>query len=385
MALLNIHAHAGVDYVDFTDAVTWVVDPAYSTAAPDTTYRAIEPAKNPGFPIGSWAARPGGGVDIIYTYGGFGKVDTGLTGNYQALSFNISSTGNQDAYWAARVGGGVDYIYQDSGFYFKHDPASDDLDEITYTALSPSKANDTLPLASYGARADGGIDFIYYDTGSDNAVRVDTGITGNYQALAFNDSTVGFDQANWAANVDGGVTYFYYISGTGWLTLPLPGGNLADRTYVALEGAKGSGLYAGTYAARADGGIDLIYLVGDGTEENPYQAVAYNATPLVPGKNYTAIAMDRSGIVPGDFFAAVAETASYEIKITNVAKLSNGSFQIDGTGGPGLTYYLQATSDLTSPLSWVPVTSTIVDGNGLFQFVDPDAVNHTKRFYRVYE
>ena len=397
VALLGIHAHAQeVDYVDF-NAGTWAVDPAYSSAptnpgAPAADYTTIAPRKNQGVQITCFAAKPGGGIDVIYNYSGFQVQTTTRTEQYKAFAHNYQPTGNQEAFWGAKVGGGVDYLYYDpygAGNVHKYDPASNLTG--TYNALVPSSAG-THILSSYAARAGGGIDFLYYDDVLDTAVAQDTGLNPGtvYQALSLNTAAGGYPAggdfnnplAVWGAKVGGGVDIMFY-NGT-WNNIPLAD-NLADRNYIALAGADGSGLDQGCYAARADGGIDLIYLVGDGSEANPWQAVTYNVTPIVPGKNYTAIAMDRRGLVPGDFFALGAAAAPVETKITNVAKLGNGSFQIDGSGGPGLTYYLQATSDLASPLSWVPVTSTVADGGGLFQFVDPEAVNHTKRFYSVYK
>lgn len=98
------------------------------------------------------------------------------------------------------------------------------------------------------------------------------------------------------------VNYIDYNAGAGtWAVDPAYSTAAAGTYYRALEPAKSPGMPIGSYAARAGGGIDLIYLAGDGSGGDPYRAATYNVTPLVPGTQYSGIAMDRSGFVPGGF------------------------------------------------------------------------------------
>ena len=296
--------HGAVDYIDF-NADTWNIDPTYSTMESDTVYTALEPQKLAGMPLGSYAARPGGGVDVIWTYGGFKKEDTGLTGEYQAFAMNLQSTGNQWAFWGARAGGGVDYLYFDPGVgkYLKFDRAR--LDDGDYVALTPAREG-SAPLAAFGARAEGGIDFFYYDEDGEQAVRQATGLTGQYRALAFADGPAG--TGNWAARVGGGVDYFV-PDGEGFKLVPLAA-DLAATKYVALEPIKAGSPHVGVYAARENGGLDIITLAGDGTAGNPFSAVVQNPEPLMPETRFQALAWNASDKaypqLAGDFWGAEA-------------------------------------------------------------------------------
>jgi len=82
-----------VQYIDLTEDGELVIDPTYSPIEPESVYTALEPQKLAGMPLGSYAARPGGGVDAVWTYGGFKRQDTFLTGLLL-----------RDAKWRAKLG-----------------------------------------------------------------------------------------------------------------------------------------------------------------------------------------------------------------------------------------------------------------------------------------
>ena len=73
--------------------------------------------------------------------------------------------------------------------------------------------------------------------------------------------------------------------------------------------------------------------------------------------------------------------------ITGISALTPTSMQIAGEGIPGQSYVLQATLNLNAPISWVPVTTNVANGAGLYQLVDTHAENgnvlYPQRFYRV--
>ena len=64
-------------------------------------------------------------------------------------------------------------------------------------------------------------------------------------------------------------------------------------------------------------------------------------------------------------------------------KIVGGKFQLNATGQPGLTYTVEATSNLTSPVSWTAIGTALADGTGLIQFVDADSNLYPVRFYRL--
>ena len=302
-------AGAAVQYIDLTDKGEWHIDPTYSSIEPASVYTALEPQKLAGMPLGSYAARPGGGVDVVWTYGGFKREDTKLTGNYQAFAFNAQAVGNQWAFWGAKVGGGVDYLYFDPNVaqYLVFEKAG--LDGVEYVALSPAN-NGTEALSAFAARAEGGVDFIFFDETANAAIAAPTALTKSYRALAFTDDSADgkVPAGNWAARADGGLDYFVFSKGLCEL-LPLSG-DLSEVKYVALEPIQNSSVPGGVYAARADGGIDVISLAGEGTTDKPYRAVAQNANPLLPGSRFHALswnaAAEKYANTAGDFWGAEA-------------------------------------------------------------------------------
>ena len=59
--------------------------------------------------------------------------------------------------------------------------------------------------------------------------------------------------------------------------------------------------------------------------------------------------------------------------------LSNGTFQVQFTATPGLTYILQSSTNLNT---WVSL-STNTPASSPFLWVDPAATNSAYQFYRV--
>jgi|GEM_PF-3711516 len=67
-------------------------------------------------------------------------------------------------------------------------------------------------------------------------------------------------------------------------------------------------------------------------------------------------------------------------QIGSIETLPNGQKKITGTGYPGLTYTVEASTDLKS---WIPIgTATAASPGGELSFIDPDAPNFQHRFYR---
>jgi autotransporter-associated beta strand protein len=70
-------------------------------------------------------------------------------------------------------------------------------------------------------------------------------------------------------------------------------------------------------------------------------------------------------------------------QFSSVAQRSDGNFQFSGTGAAGVTYELDAATNLFSPVAWLFVMNTIADQSGYFQLVDLQATNFPQRFYRI--
>jgi|GEM_PF-3032854 len=78
------------------------------------------------------------------------------------------------------------------------------------------------------------------------------------------------------------------------------------------------------------------------------------------------------------FCAWVGQTFADRISLVPMA---DGTVQVSGSGFSNLSYSIQATTDLANP-AWTPLATVSADTNGIFNFVDVDATNHSNRFYR---
>ena len=95
--------------------------------------------------------------------------------------------------------------------------------------------------------------------------------------------------------------------------------------------------------------------------------------PLNPG-----LAWNTSGLSTG----VVSVVATALPAFTSMVP-SAGAFTLGGTGAASQSYTLEAATNLTTPIFWLPVTNTIADTNGGFELLDLEATNYPQRFYRV--
>jgi subtilase family serine protease len=81
------------------------------------------------------------------------------------------------------------------------------------------------------------------------------------------------------------------------------------------------------------------------------------------------------------YIAVVALPTNAIPAISSVARGTNGTFSINLAGMSGLTYVLQAKTNLISSGAWLPLATNVPDTNGVWNFSEP-ATNH-QRFYRL--
>ncbi len=74
---------------------------------------------------------------------------------------------------------------------------------------------------------------------------------------------------------------------------------------------------------------------------------------------------------------------SIPVTINGATILGNGSLQLNFTGVPGYTYWIQATTNLNPPIAWTTLSTNTADINGLFNFIDLGATNYNGRYYQT--
>lgn len=81
---------------------------------------------------------------------------------------------------------------------------------------------------------------------------------------------------------------------------------------------------------------------------------------------------------------AYTATPTTAIKLTNAARLGNGSFQFSFTNTPKATFTAWASTNVALPLSnWTALGYVPEISSGQYQFSDTNAVANARRFYRV--
>jgi hypothetical protein len=80
---------------------------------------------------------------------------------------------------------------------------------------------------------------------------------------------------------------------------------------------------------------------------------------------------------------ALLAPAASPSTLSGLVELPGGVRQVTGLGLPGLSYVLEATTNLNPPILWLPVLTNTANENGVCNFIDSDSTNFPIRFYRV--
>jgi hypothetical protein len=87
----------------------------------------------------------------------------------------------------------------------------------------------------------------------------------------------------------------------------------------------------------------------------------------------------RGAAAEGTVHVTVTASTSSGPNVVGVSVGSDGSATVRFAGIPGISYLIEASTDL---VHWDSIGSTTAGANGLFEFVDPEAGNYTSRYYR---
>jgi len=93
----------------------------------------------------------------------------------------------------------------------------------------------------------------------------------------------------------------------------------------------------------------------------------------------TGLAWNTNNLTAG----VVSVVATALPQFGTMAQMADGNFQFNGTGAAGVSYELDAATNLVPPIYWFFVTNAVADQNGQFQLMDLSATNDLQRFYRI--
>jgi uncharacterized repeat protein (TIGR03803 family) len=178
-------------------------------------------------------------------------------------------------------------------------------------------------------------------------------------------------------------------------TDPLTGTNSDGASPCAPPALSGGYLY-GTASAGGASASGTVFSVS--TNGAQFQTIhAFTAVDLATGTNFDG-ALPVAGVLPvgnslyGTTFSGgpggVGTVFSLPIPappaiITNVVRNLNGSVTVYFLGAPNSTNVVQATTNLTPPVTWQNVSTNVADADGAWQFTQTNLTISTK-FYRSY-
>ncbi len=124
----------------------------------------------------------------------------------------------------------------------------------------------------------------------------------------------------------------------------------------------------------------------------PLPAIAQTPRPGVPTNSallLTNITVDDVGnylvVVTNQFGSATSATAALTVTLPPEIswQLTSNGFQVSAQTVPGLTFEVQAATNLNPPVVWTMLATNQVDANGLARFTETNSVASPARFYRV--
>ena len=225
--------------------------------------------------------------------------------------------------------------------------------------------------------------------------RSSTGCTGPFTQVACNNDTCDL-RASITTNLTAGTTYYIVVwnqedAQRGYTTLQLKVGRASAPAVTTLGATSITATSAVLNSLTTPNGLLTRTWFDWGTTTNygnrttarsvgsGIDGVATNASiaGLSPGTlyHYRAVATNTLGAVVG-----ADQTFATRIQIASIERLGNGSYRIRFSGLAGLTYRVEGSTNLTS---WSDLGTATALGGGAFEFIDVNAVNFQRRFYRI--
>ena len=112
----------------------------------------------------------------------------------------------------------------------------------------------------------------------------------------------------------------------------------------------------------------------------------YYTDPNNVGDEIDYTISDGNGGTASSFITVLINAASTNqtVNIVNQSVDGNGFVTINFAGIPNYTYWVEATTNLVTPV-WVPISTNTAGSNGQWSFTDTNAPNFTQRYYRSFK
>lgn len=154
----------------------------------------------------------------------------------------------------------------------------------------------------------------------------------------------------------------------------------SSSSAVTLRGNAARALFIGLWAVIATVSCPAAVRHFDGSSSTSWAVPANWSNNLAVSANdnliFPTTALNKTNnntFSSGTVFSQLCLTDDYVLN-GNSIDLTNGQFQFQGMGEVGLSYLVQASTNL-SVSNWVNLGSVSANGAGLFQFIDTNALN----------
>jgi len=186
----------------------------------------------------------------------------------------------------------------------------------------------------------------------------------------------------------GGYNYSLDTGIAGQVRLLVTGNNTppvaSPSTYYRLAGNPLTILIANLAANWSDPDGDPLTLASVSATSTNGGTVTYDSTNIYYSD--TNNVTDQFGYTISDGQGGTAQgivTVMLAQQTISGWTFSNGTLTLNFTGVPNSAYWVEAATNLASPVNWLPVSTNVAGSNGQWQFTDAQTTNFLQRFYRT--
>jgi len=139
-------------------------------------------------------------------------------------------------------------------------------------------------------------------------------------------------------------------------------------------------------ATDADGDALSVTAVSDVSAQGGTVSLSAGTITYLPPTNYvgadtfTYMIQETFGATDIGAVAVTVNPGNFSEPITSLTQLPDGNMEIQASGIPSFTYWIQASTNLDT---WEVISTNTADTNGVIIFDDLNATNYTSRFYRT--
>jgi hypothetical protein len=127
-----------------------------------------------------------------------------------------------------------------------------------------------------------------------------------------------------------------------------------------------------------------LYIADSGNSR--VRKVVFTSRPVLTLTGLTATnAGEYRVIISSPYGSVTSAVATVTLALPQLYAASriSGGMLLTASSDPGTSYVLQASANLVSPISWIPMSTNRTGSSGVWSYVDTQAPSAPHRFYRL--